>query len=1170
MSTAADRLRSLKTFESLVGYLEDELEWPLQEYGFEELVFAYEPAELGLKDEDAVNVRHIYQLRPLTHGQPWGIFFVEFEKKKLPVVVLRRILSHLVIKKRAAASRANAAAWDAADILFISAFGDEAAAEREIAFAHFHQDSGDLPTLRVLGWDGGDTPLKLDHLADTLKRKLHWPEDPEDNAVWRAQWSGAFRHRYGHTIRTADALAEVLAALARNIRDAAQTIIQHESERGPLRRLHRAFQTALIYDLTEADFADTYAQTITYGLLTAAISRTDMSEGRHGTALVADNVADIVPVTNPFLKEMLQTFLKLGGRRGGIDFDELGIQDVVDLLRSDATDLPAILRDFGNRTRGEDPVIHFYEHFLAAYNKKLKVQRGVFYTPQPVVTYIVRSVHELLQTEFGLEDGLADITTWAEFVAREQRRNPQSTLRIPEGVAPDSPFVQILDPATGTATFLVEVIEVIYRTLTDKWKRQGLNEATRRTAWNEYVPQHLLPRLHGYELMMAPYAIAHMKLPLKLKETGFTAWDKLGDDDRARIYLTNALELASDEKKQMELGEWFPALAHEASAVSDIKRHKRFTVVIGNPPYSGVSSNMTEYAQRIVDAYKIVDGNALNERKVWLQDDYVKFIRNAQTTIESAGIGILGYITNHGYLDNPTFRGMRQSLMGTFPRLSVLDLHGNANKKERSPDGSEDKNVFDIRQGVAICLATRGDMDTAIEHSELWGSRETKYAWLAKQSVRDTKFATLTPDSPFYFFEPQNTDCRTEYDAGWKITDIFPTNGVGVVMARDSMTVDFDADALWQRVKDFASLPSEKARIKYELGDDARDWRVATAQADVKASGPSKKKVCSILYRPFDSRFTYYTGNSRGFYASPCRKVMSNMVGGNNRGIAVSRSVEIGQFEHVFCTNGIIGHHSVSLKEVNYLCPLWLEPTDAALKSLLKEDNERHPNVAPPFLRALATSLSLKQVGEHSLPADATPEDIFHYAYAVFHSPEYRTRYAEFLKIDFPRLPLPGSLELFRALAQLGSELVALHLVEFALEEETDAPAEWPRYPRLVHFTGTDRSIGKFPAADKAWKEGRVAINTSSGFDGVPAEVWQFHIGGYQVCHKWLKDRKGRSLSDEDILHYCKIVTALAETIRLMRQIDEVINQHGGWPGAFATVESVQPPTPAEGTLPFA
>ena len=341
----------------------------------------------------------------------------------------------------------------------------------------------------------------------------------------------------------------------------------------------------------------------------------------------------------------------------------------------DAANMEAVVRDFGDRNRDEDPVIHFYELFLKEYDAKKRMQRGVFYTPQPG-----RLLHRPQRPRTPAN------RVWPRRRPRLHRHlgrdgRDTSDLKIPDGANPADPFVVILDPATGTATFLVEVIDVIHRTLVAKWKQQRLTDAQQRAAWNEYVPKHLLPRLHGYELMMAPYAIAHMKIGLKLYETGY----RFGSDERARIYLTNALEPASDDKKQREFEEWVPALAHEAQAVNAIKRHQRFTVVIGNPPYAGISSNMTEHAQQIVDAYKIVDGHALNERKLWLQDDYVKFIRTAQMKIEQASTGVLGYISNHGYFDNPTFRGMRQSLMNTFAHLRVLDLHGNANKKNIRP-----------------------------------------------------------------------------------------------------------------------------------------------------------------------------------------------------------------------------------------------------------------------------------------------------------------------------------------------------------------------------------------------------------------------------------------------------------------------------------------------------
>ncbi|MFQ5421038.1 MAG: N-6 DNA methylase, partial [Anaerolineae bacterium] len=715
------KLRTVTSFPDLVDYLRDELDWPIEVEDADEIVFHYEPDELGIDPKHAVKINSIRQIRPLAEGQPWGVFYIDFESKKLPVVVLRRILRALVPGNRS--RQAERPVWDMDDLLFISAFGDQAARQREIAFAHFNQGTGDLPTLRVLGWDGSDTPLKLEYVDATLRRKMHWPDDPDDHDTWREAWANTFRHRVGHVIRTADALAQALAGLARRIRDAAALLLAHEAQNGHLRRLHKAFQTALIHDLSEADFADTYAQTITYGLLTAAISRTEMSDGQYGTALVAENVADIVPVTNPFLKEMLQTFLQAGGRKGGIDFDELGIQDVVELLRGDETDLPAVLRDFGNKTQGEDPVIHFYEHFLAAYDKALKVQRGVFYTPKPVVSYIVRSVHELLQTEFGLADGLADTTTWGDMA----QRNPDLT--IPDGTDPDSPFVVILDPATGTATFLVEVIDVIYQTMTAKWRRAGLSAGRQQAAWNAYVPQHLLPRLHGYELMMAPYAIAHMKMGLKLYETGY----RFGSDERVRIYLTNTMEKPDHRPS---LAGILPALAHEAQAVNHIKQEQSFTVVIGNPPYSGHSANkMKDDWIGLRDEYYTVDGKPLREHNPkYLLDDYVKFIRFGQQKIELTRVGILALITNHGYLDNPTFRGMRESLLQAFDGINVLDLHGNKRKKEVAPDGNPDENVFDIMQGVTIGLLVKlpNRINTIrylakVCNADLFGLRKHKY-----------------------------------------------------------------------------------------------------------------------------------------------------------------------------------------------------------------------------------------------------------------------------------------------------------------------------------------------------------------------------------------------------------------------------------------------------------
>jgi predicted helicase len=872
-----------------------------------------------------------------------------------------------------------------------------------------------------------------------------------------------------------------------------------------------------------------YAQTISYGLLTARISRP--------AGLVADNLADMVPVTNPFLKDMLETFLTIGGRKGKIDFDELGINDVVHLLRD--ADMEAVLRDFGDRNPQEDPVIHFYELFLKEYDSEMRIKRGVFYTPRPVVSYIVRSVHELLQTEFGIEDGLASTITWGEMAAKH------TGLAIPAGTKPSEPFVVILDPATGTGTFLVEAIDIIHKTMEVRWKKQGHMALEYQNLWNEYVPKHLLPRLHGFELMMAPYAIAHMKIGLKLYETGY----RFSSNQRARIYLTNSLEPASDNKMQREFEEWAPALAHEAQAVNAVKRNQRFTVVVGNPPYAGISSNMTEEAQNLVSAYKLVDGQALNERKLWLQDDYVKFFRLAQMTIERTGTGVLGFITNHGYIDNPTFRGMRQSLMVTFPCLRVLDLHGNANKKERTPDGLVDENVFDIRQGVGICLASSSGAKSKTQHADLWGTREAKYGWLNAHSVGGTSYTTLSPDSPYYFFRPQNIDTRAEYDLGWKITEAMPTNSAGFITARDHFVLDFDRNKLLARIAEFASQEISDAEIrrKYFAGcgstkypdGDTRGWKVPIARRRVKGDEQCEERIHTCLYRPFDTRYIYWADWMIDW---PRPEVMSQMLPRQNRSILTARSNKSSGADHFFCSKWISETKCAEYSTQSAVFPLYIYHDSSERQSRLALETVKRPNFAPEFLRDIANSLGIKQDPPHNMPRGIGPEDIFNYAYGVFHSPSYRNRFMEFLKSDFPRLPLTGDVALFRALARFGGELVTLHLLESPKLSEPVSTYTGTKNPQVEKPTYSRKTV---------WLD----KEQTCGFTYVPEAVWEFHIGGYQVCEKWLKDRKGRTLSKDDIAHYNKIVVALSETIRLMEKIDEVIDEHGGWPGAFVTGE---------------
>jgi hypothetical protein len=458
---SVQELSNITSFSSLVDLLRDKLAWPIgEDYGFDDIIYEYEAGELGLKPEEIAKIREIHQLRPLTTNQPWGIFFLSFEEKNISITVLRRMLRALVVKKRAGAQAADKQSWQLHDLIFVTSFGKSG--ERELAFAHF-SDGGatnELPILNVLGWNVKDTRLHNEHVATTLENKLSWPDDAGDLDAWRKQWGSAFELRHGEVINTSKDLALRLAILAGSIRAKANELLAAETEKGSMRNMLDAFRKILIHDLDEDGFADMFAQTISYGLLAAHISRPS-------GGLVPDNLVDMVPKTNPFLRELFSTFLSLGGRdaRKAMDFDELGVRDVVDMLRN--ANMEAVLRDFGDRNPKEDPVIHFYELFLKEYDPEKRMERGVFYTPRPVVNFIVRGVDELLRREFGLPLGLADSTTWGELAAQSD------TITVPKQITPETLFVQILDPATGTGTFLVEVIDLIHRTMVEHWKSEG-------------------------------------------------------------------------------------------------------------------------------------------------------------------------------------------------------------------------------------------------------------------------------------------------------------------------------------------------------------------------------------------------------------------------------------------------------------------------------------------------------------------------------------------------------------------------------------------------------------------------------------------------------------------------------------------------------------------------
>jgi len=1154
--TAAE-LASVNSFPKLVELLRDKLEWPIHEdYGFDDVIYEYEAKDLGLKESEVAKIREIHQLRPLVTNQPWGIFFISLEDKCISVTVLRRMLSALVVRKRAGAQSTERQAWDKHDLIFAANFGRSG--ERELAFVHFSDGAAanDLPVMKVLGWNAKDTKLHNEHVAKMLREKLSWPENLADQRQWRESWSSAFETGLNEVIKSSKDLAIRLAVLASDIRARANQLLAAESDKGPMRTMLQAFRKNLIQDLDEDGFADMFAQTICYGMLAARISRP-------GALLVADNMADMVPKTNPFLKELFESFLKLGGRdkRKGMDFDELGVRDVVDMLNR--AKMEAVLRDFGDRNPREDPVIHFYELFLKEYDPKKRMQRGVFYTPRPVVNFIVRGVDEILRTEFGLLLGLADTTTWAELAGRNDK------IAIPAHVDPDAPFVQILDPATGTGTFLVEVIDLVHKRMAEHWEKEGRSKSEIDAAWNTYVPKDLLPRLTAFELMMAPYSIAHMKVGLKLSETGY----KFGSTERARIFLTNALQPARD--LTMEFIFIAEALAHEAQAANDAKADTPFTVVIGNPPYSGHSknNNIPEIVELVYD-YKRDWRELLKPGQgKWLQDDYVKFIRLAQLKLDRTGLGILGFITNHSFFDNPTFKGMRTRLKQSFGRIRILDLHGNVKKKEKAPDGSPDGGVFEqVAQGVGITEAIKRpgyDEQTQLWRDDLFGTVSAKLDYLINAESRITGTAKCPIVAPECFFYPVDIDLKKEWRNFCGIPTLMGANGdpaPGIVTTHDQFAISFTDEEAVEKVEWLLNTPNESAaRERFNLCTQDQ-WDYATAKRILSREN-WKEDLVAVAYRPFDRRVTAYNNQIAVHLRN---RAMRHMIDSGNVAISTVRQLAALPWDHALACENIQDDCYVSnrTKERGYIFPLWLKPSAG--------EPHRRPNIdrnyAADFGKAIGLSYedegrrgqqtnraagATAWDGRGSLQETFGPRDLFDWIYAIVHSPGYRTRYAEMLKSDFPRVPTPGSHALFKALVPFGRELVDLHLLK---PDETTALKNLE-----IRFAGHGEA--RVERGYPKYENGKVMINSARWFEDVPRETWEFHVGGYQVCEKWLKDRAakggakpspGRILTDEEILRYRRIVVALTETRHRMTMIDNVIEKHGGWPNAFKTQNAIQ------------
>ena len=904
-------------------------------------------------------------------------------------------------------------------------------------------------------------------LGEVKNGLLHIHDDPNTIAMLADELQ-AFITQAPEKIRSGRRLAQIMGGKARRIRDNVKIYLSDENDTNvELEKMFQMMQKMLVHDMTPEKFADMYAQTLVYGLFVARYSDETPDNFNRTEA------RDLMPRSNPFLHHFFDHI-------AGPSFDtRLGY--IVDELCEifSVSDVQAIvhkhLRVADTTSDTKDPIIHFYEDFLNEYDLAERKKMGAYYTPIPVVKFIVRQVDRILKEDFGIAKGLASSETFSKQIELGQEVSvvKAGNVRATKTSVINKDFyrVQVLDPAVGTATFLNETIKFIH----EEFKGQ-------EGRWPAYVADNLVKRLHGFELMMAPYTIAHLKLAMTLKETGV---EKL--DDRLGIYLTNTLEEGIPQQPDLFSFGLAEAVSEESRHAAEIKSDHPIMVVMGNPPYSGHSSNNTKFANALVNKYKIEPGGKqkLQERNPkWLNDDYVKFIAFAEDMIEKNGSGVIAMITNNGYLDNPTFRGMRWHLSKTFDKLYVLDLHGNSKKREVAPDGSKDENVFDIMQGVGIILAvktaTPATAEATVYRADLWKSRNEKFAALTENTI---SWKNIQPTLPFYSFKEEDYGLRQTYNAFSSVRDLFNATSIGLYTGSDEISTALNKDALIETLR-----------------QDGNEQLVHAIEA--------------YNYRCFYPKELIY---SRQYVARGREAFYGKLHNDHFLSLIIGRQINA-NWSLAFVTEGKTDLNL--MRGGAYHLPLFID----------HEDGTRTANFNSAERSALLKNLqpyryvdSKDDVSGSVDDIVITAEDILDYIYAVLYSPNYRETYKEFLQIDFPRIPQPENIKQFTRLVELGSRLRRLHLMK-----ATDIDNYGTSYPE----TG-DNIVEKI-----RYENERVYINDTQYFGNVPSIAWNFYIGGYQPAQKWLKDRKGRQLTNEDLDHFQRMIKILTETETIMHEID--------------------------------
>jgi len=863
---------------------------------------------------------------------------------------------------------------------------------------------------------------------------------------------------------------------------------QNEDLQDEIWGTYKAFVETVYEDLTVEGFTDTFAQTLTYGLFLAKLNITDNKQ---------INLYDIekqIPNTFPLIKKivsLLKNIQKERYRKALWIVEE--ILSIINNIDSKAIQESLSFTNRKKKTDEEykDPYIYFYEHFLSEYNPKLRKSRGVYYTPHSVVRFIISAIDDILKDKqlFGIKNGIADYEK-----------------------------VNFLDFATGTGTFLLEILEQL-----------NDHKPFNKPEGNNLIKKHI-KNIYGFEFLIAPYVIAHLKITQYLKENGFDIQDRLN------IYLTNTLE---DKEPQKTL--FVPELSEEGKLAQKVKRNEKILVITGNPPYSGHSLNASSgirletkiyksgkqrevkkkfdtWIGKLVKDYYKIDNISINEtNSKWLQDDYVKFIRFAQFKIEQTGEGVVAIITNHAFLDNPTFRGMRYNLMQSFDQIYIIDLHGNSRKLEKTPEGKKDENVFDIQQGVCISiLIKKKGLEKKIKIADFWGKRDFKNKLLYETGWFNVNWDVLQPSEPFYLFTKQNLEYRKLYNSWLSVKDIFIKNSLGIFTHRDNFLIDFNETNLNIRLNKFKELKTiNEAKEQFGL-KSTRDWDLQKAINNFKKQ---KNEIFNYQYRPFDFRKICY---NQVMYDRGCSRynLMESFINKNKNNIALNTSrmtQRQDSFKDVLISNNLTDAHYCT--GGNYVFPLYVYQIEIDKKT--KKQKE---------IKLVNFQDSFKQFLTEKYKNKFNPEQILSYIYGVLHSPTYREKYVDFLKIDFPKIPFCDNSEDFEKISDLGAELIKAHLMEEIPENEI---AE-----------NYDGEVGKDKVEKVEFQEvenvGRIYINKTNYFEPIPEEIFEFQIGGYKVIDKFLKDRKGRDLQIEEIEQVKNIAKTLYFTIQQMNKLNKI------------------------------